>query len=76
MWNPCSDILEEWGIGEIEESVNIVESLAPNIEAVESVRASSATYIKELAVLDSEAIHFSLLSLAQLATRVVEHNGF
>lgn len=38
------------------------------------MRAAYETNIKEFTVVDSETIHFSLLSLAQLATRVVEHN--
>ena len=45
MWNSCSKILEEWGIGEIEESLDTVESLTPNIEALERVRASFTTNI-------------------------------
>ena len=58
MWNACLDVLDEWGIGEIEESL---ESLTPKIEVVEQVRAASTTDIQDLAIVDSEAMHFSLL---------------
>ena len=62
LWNSCSDILEEWGIGEIEEYLFTIESLVPKIEAVERVRVASAADIQDLVVVDSEAIHFSLIS--------------
>ena len=64
MWNACSNVLDEWGIDEIEESL---ESLTPKNEVVEQVRVTSATEIQYLAVVDSEAIHFSLILPAQIA---------
>ena len=70
MWNTCSDVLDEWGIDKIKESL---ESLTSKKEVVEQARAASAAEIQELAVVDSEAMHFSLISLAQMATRVNEH---
>ena len=70
MWNACSDVLEEWGISEIEESL---ESLTSKKETVEQVRAVSTIEIQDLAVVDFEVIHFSLISPAQMATRVNEH---
>lgn len=71
MWNSCSDILEEWGIAEIKESI---EYITLKIKAVEWVRVASTADIQDLAVVDSKAIHFSLISPAQLATWVDEHN--
>ena len=65
MWNACSDILNKWGVSEIEESL---ESLTSKNEVVEQVRATSATKIQDLAVVDYEVIHFSLISPAQMAT--------
>lgn len=56
MWNACSDVLDKWGIHKIEDSL---ESLTPKNEVVEEVRATSATEIQDLVIIDSEAIHFS-----------------
>ena len=70
MWNACSDVIDEWGISEIEESL---ESLTSKNEVIEQVRAASASDIQDLAVVDSEAIHFSVISPSQMATRVNEH---
>ena len=38
VWNTCSDVLDEWGIGEIEE---YIESLMSKTEVVEQARATS-----------------------------------
>ena len=65
MWNACSDVLDEWGIGEIEESL---ESLTLKNEVVEEVRATWAIEIQDLVVIDSEAIHFSFISPTEMAT--------
>lgn len=65
MWNTCSDVLDGWGINEIEESL---ESLTPKIEVVEQVRDASTTDTQDLAIMDFEAIHFSLISPTQMAT--------
>ena len=70
VWNTCFDVLDEWGIGEIEESL---ESLTPKTEAVEQVRAASEAEIRDLAVLDSESMHFSVVSPAKMTTRVDEN---
>jgi hypothetical protein len=74
LWDSCSDILKEWGIGEIEESLDAIESVAPNIEAVNHVRVSLVIDIEDLTIFDSEAIHFSLLYPMQLATWIDEYN--
>ena len=55
VWNTCSDVLDEQGIGKIEESL---EALTPKAETVEQVRAASEAEIMDLSVLDSEAMHF------------------
>ena len=70
MWNSCSDILEEWGIGEIKESM---EYLTPKIEVIERARAAFVADILDLEVVDSEVIHLSLISPMQMATQVDEH---
>ena len=65
MCNACSDVLDEWGIGEIEESL---ESLMPKNEVVEKVRPALVTKTQDLEVIDSEAMHFSFISPTQMAT--------
>lgn len=67
MWNACLDVVDEWGISEIQE---YLESLTPKHDVVEKVRATPTTEIQDLAVVDFEAMHFSLISPAQMATRV------
>lgn len=47
-----------------------LESLTPKNEAIEQVRDALVTEIQDLAVVDSEVIHFYLISPAQMATRV------
>ena len=70
VWNTCSDVLDEWGIREIEE---YLESLMPKTEVVEQARATSMIEVWDLAVLDSKAMHFSVISLAKMTTRVDEN---
>jgi hypothetical protein len=59
VWNTCFVVLDEWSIGEIKESL---EYLMPKTEVVEQVRASSEDEIRDFAVLDSETMHFSVMS--------------
>ena len=68
VWNTC---LDEWGIGEIEESL---ESLTSKKEVVEQERSSSVVEIQDLAMVDSEAMHFSVISPAKMTTRVDENS--
>ena len=70
VWNTCSDVLDEWGIGEIEE---YLDSLMSKIEVVEQARASSASKSQDLVVLDSEAMHFLVISPTKMTTRVDEN---
>ena len=74
VWDSFSDILEEWGIVEIEESLDTIKFIEQKIEAIKHVRVSSLIDIEDLAALDSGAIHFSLLAPVQLATWVFEYN--
>lgn len=67
VWNTCFDVLDEWGIGEIKESL---ESLMPKTEVVEKVRASSEAEIRDLAVLDFKAMHFTVVSPAKMTAQV------
>ena len=67
VWNTCSDVIDEWGIDEIEESL---ETFTPEVEDVEQVRASSEADINNLSVLDSEAMEFSVISPSKMTTRV------
>lgn len=71
MWNTCLDVLADWRIGEIEESL---ESLTSKNEVVEQRRVASAIEVQELEVVDSKAMHFSLISPAQMISRVNEHD--
>lgn len=70
VWNTCSNVLFEWGIGEIEESL---ETLTPKIEAVEQERAASEEEIQDLAVLNSKAMHFSMVSPVKIYAQVDEN---
>ena len=70
VWNTCSNVLDEWGIGEIKESL---ESLMPKTEVVEQVRATLDAKIQDLAVLDFEAMHFSMVSPTKMTTCVDEN---
>ena len=70
VWNTYSDVIDEWGIREIEESL---ETLMPRDKEVEQVRASSKEEIKNLSVLESEAMGFLVISLARMAARVEEN---
>ena len=63
VWNTYSDVMEEWGIGEIEGSL---ETFTPKAEDVEQVRASSEAKITNWLVLDTKAMEFSVVSLAKL----------
>jgi hypothetical protein len=70
VWNTISDVLDESGIREIEE---FLESFTPKIEEVEQVRAALEVEIQDLEVLDSEVMHFSVVSPAKMTTRVDEN---
>ena len=69
VWNTYSDVMEEWGIGEIEGSL---ETFTPKAEDVEQVRASSEAKITNWLVLDTKAMEFSVVSLAKLIAWVEE----
>ena len=71
--NNCSDVIEEWGIGEIKESL---EAFMPKAEDVEQIRASSEAEITNLSVLDAKAMEFSVISPAKLTARVDEQPQF
>ena len=70
VWNTCSDVIDDWGIDEIEESL---ESFMPKAEDVEQVRASSKADINNLSVLYSKSMYFSVISLAKMTARVEEN---
>ena len=70
IWNTCSNVLDEWGINESEESL---ETLMPKAKVVEQARAASEAEIRDLEVLDSEAIHFLVISPARMVARVDEN---
>lgn len=71
VWNTCSNVLNEWGIGEIEESL---ESLTSKTKVVEQARAASASKIQDLVVIDFEAMHFSVISPTKMTTGVDEND--
>ena len=67
--NMCSDVMEEWGIDEIEDSL---KTFTLKDEDVEQVRASSEAEITNWSLLDAEAMKFLVVSLAKLIARVEE----
>ena len=67
VWNTYLDVLNECGIDEIEESLEALE------KAVEWVMATLEAEIKDLLVLDSEAILFLVIFPARMAARVDEN---
>ena len=73
IWNNCSDVIEEWGIVEIEESI---EAFTPKFEYVEQFQASSEAEITNLSVLDVEAMEFLIISPAKLMARIDKQARF
>ena len=69
VWNSCLDVIEEWGIDEIEESL---ETFTPRVEDIEQARAAAKEEITNLSVLDVEAMEFSVISQTKLTARVEE----
>ena len=69
VWNTCSDVLDQWGIGEIEK---YLETLMPK-GGVEKARVSSEAEIHDLAVLDSKAMHFSIILPTRMVIQVDEN---
>lgn len=55
VWNSYSHVIEEWGICEIEESL---ETFMSRVDDVEQARASAEETITNLLVLDAEAMEF------------------
>ena len=41
IWIPCFDLLEEWDIGEVEESLDSVGLISAKLEAIKQVRVGS-----------------------------------
>lgn len=70
IWNTFSNILDEWGINEIEESL---EALMSRTEEVEQVKASLEVEIKNLAVLDSKVMDLLVFSPARMEAQVEEN---
>lgn len=70
MWNNYSDAMEEWGIGEIEETLKAFTSKAKDVERI---RASSETEITNLSVLDVESMEISVVEPAKLTAQTKEH---
>ena len=69
IWNNCSDVIEEWGVKEIEESL---KDFTPKFEDIEQVWASLEAEITNLSVLDVEAMEFFVVSPAKLTTEIEE----
>ena len=65
MRNNCSDAMEEWGIGEIEETL---EAFTSKAEDVEQIRASSEMEITDLSLLDIESMEILVVEPAKLMT--------
>ena len=66
IWNNCSDAMEEWSIGEIEEMLEVFTSKA---EDVEQVWAFSKMEITDLSVLDAESMEISVVEPAKLTAQ-------
>ena len=69
VWNNCSDAREEWGIREIEETL---EAFTSKVEDVERIRASSEMEITDLSVLDVESMEISMVEPFKLTTQIKE----
>ena len=70
VWNTFLDVIDEWGIIEIEESL---KTLMPRVEEVEQIRASSEAEIKNLSVLNSEVLDFSVISPVRMVAQVEQN---
>ena len=69
--NNFSNVIEEWGIGEIEESL---EDFTPKAKDIEQILASSKAKITKLSVLDAEAMEFSVVSPTKLTSQIDEQS--
>ena len=63
VWNSCSDAMEEWGIGEFEETL---EAFTSKAEDVEQLRDSSKAEITDLSVLHTESMDISVVEPTKL----------
>ena len=63
VWNNCLDAMEEWGIGEVEEKLEVFTS---KVKDVEQLRASSEIEITDLSVLDAESMEILVVEPAKL----------
>lgn len=61
--------MEEWGIGELEETL---EAFTSKAEDVEQFRASSEAEIIDLLVLDAESVEISVVEPTKLTTHIKE----
>ena len=69
VWNNYADAMEEWGIGEVEETLEAFTSKAKDVE---KLRASSETKITDLSILDAESMEISMVEPAKLTTQIKE----
>ena len=69
VWNNFSNAMQEWGIGEFEETL---EAFTSKAEDVEQLRASLEEEITNLSVLDAESMEISIVEPAKLMTQIQE----
>ena len=67
--NNCSDAMEEWGIGEVEEMLEVFKSKAEDMEQLQS---SSETKITDLSVLDAEPMEILVVDPTKLMAQIKE----
>ena len=65
VWNSFSNAMEEWGIGEFEETL---EAFTSKAEDVEQLRASSEEGITNLSVLDVESMEILVVEPTKIMT--------
>jgi hypothetical protein len=69
VWNNCSDAMEEWGIWEVEETL---EAFTSKVEDVEKFQASSEREITDLSVLDVKSMDILAMEPAKLMAQIKE----
>ena len=67
VWINCSDAMDKWGIGELEEMLEVFTS---KVEDVERLWPSLEGEITDIFVLDAEAMEFSMVEPAKLMARI------
>ena len=67
--NNFSDAMEEWGIGETEETLKAFTSKAKDVE---QIRASLETEITDLSVLDTESMEILVVEPTKLTAQIKE----